>query len=290
MKIKRKRNRITIDASSNYNGDSQIDSLLNSNNFIFDTFLKLTSKTYPYFYEDMLVEDMIKSRLFPEDIQKDQHGNYFYKIGEESKTILSADKDYFQLIDKHTSIYSPISKVTFKNGDKVKFGDTEFPHYNVLTLKILTGDKSDNISGILRLGEKTIVKYFPEILDSMITFNHILTKAEELLEQDKKNTTLKNIVSGKTKDGEFGESFYQTNKKIVDLQNPLISDEGRLLVEQYYADTLDPEGRGYKNLIRMMTDDGFFKYLGKSDDEFLRFIQPFMKLTRKEKRKFRNEK
>jgi hypothetical protein len=29
---------------------------------------------------------------------------------------------------------------------------------------------------------------------------------------------------------------------------------------------------------------------GKSDDEFLRFIQPFMKLTRKEKRKFRNEK
>jgi hypothetical protein len=64
--------------------------VINSNNFIFDTFLKLTSKTYPYFYEDMLVEDMIKSRLFPEDIQKDQHGNYFYKIGEESKTIFAS--------------------------------------------------------------------------------------------------------------------------------------------------------------------------------------------------------
>ena len=215
---------------------------------------------------------------------------YYCQIAkEESKTILSADKDYFQLIDEHTSIYSPISKVTFKVGDKVKFGDTEFPHYNVLTLKILTGDKSDNISGILRLGEKTIVKYFPEILDSMVTFDHILTKAEELLEQDKKNTTLKNIVSGKTKDGEFGESFYQTNKKIVDLQNPLISDEGRVLVEQYYADTLDPEGRCYKNLIRMMTEDGFFKYLGKSDDEFIKFIRPLMKLTRKEKRQHKQQ-
>ena len=81
-------------------------------------------------------------------------------------------------IDEHTSIYSPISKVTFKVGDKVKFGDSEFPHYNVLTLKILTGDKSDNISGILRLGEKSVIKYFPEMLDSMVTYNHILTKAQ----------------------------------------------------------------------------------------------------------------
>jgi hypothetical protein len=75
----------------------------------------------------------------------------------------------------------------------------------------------------------------------------------------------------------------------VDLQNPLISDEGRVLVEQYYADTLDPEGRGYKNLIRMMTEDGFFKYLGKSDDEFIKFIRPLMKLTRKEKRQHKQQ-
>lgn len=34
MKIKQKRNRITIDASSNYNGDSQIGSIMASNNFI----------------------------------------------------------------------------------------------------------------------------------------------------------------------------------------------------------------------------------------------------------------
>ena len=157
-----------------------------------------------------------------------------------------------------------------------------------MTLKILTGDKSDNISGIYRLGDKTLVKLFPEVLDSVITYEYILTKSKELLEQDEKNTTLKNILSGKTKEGEFGQEFYKTNEKIVDLKNPIISDEGRSVVEQYFSDTLDPEGRGYKNLIRMMMNDGFFKYLGKSDDEFIKFINPFMKLTRKEKRQHKN--
>jgi len=154
---------------------------------------------------------------------------HYCKIApEEKKTILSADKDLLQLVNENTTIYSPIAKVFYTHGKKVKIGTYEMPACNILPYK--------------------------------------------------------------TKDGIYGEEFFQINEKIVDLQNPLISDDGKGIVEQYYADTLDPEGRGYKNLIRMMTDDGFFKYLGKSDDEFLRFIQPFMKLTRKEKRKFRQDK
>ena len=251
---------------------------------IFMSYLKQKNRIKQYLEEVYIRQLEISGR------EADDLIAYYCQVSEnEDKLIFSSDRDLTQLISEKVSVYSPSVKATFKHGDKIKFDDFEFPHYNVKTLKILTGDKSDNISGILRLGEKTIVKYFPEMLDSMVTFNHILTKAEELLEQDKKNTTLKNIVSGKTKDGEFGESFYQTNKKIVDLQNPLISDEGRVLVEQYYADTLDPEGRGYKNLIRMMTEDGFFKYLGKSDDEFIKFIRPLMKLTRKEKRQHKQQ-
>lgn len=216
---------------------------------------------------------------------------HYCKIApEEKKTILSADKDLLQLVDENTQIYSPIAKVFYKHGDKVKMGYYEIPISNILTYKIVTGDKSDNINGIYYFGEKKLIQYFPEFLDKTVKIGNILSKAEELLKEDKDNTALKNLVSGKTKDGIYGEEFFQINERIVDLQNPLISDEGKGIVEQYYADTLDPEGRGYKNLIRMMTNDGFFKYLGKSDDAFLRFIQPFMKLTRKEKRKFREEK
>ena len=254
------------------------------NEFKFESYTQQKERVKEY------LEECFVRQVRANECESDDLIAYYCKIAkDENKTILSADKDYFQIIDDTTSIYSPISKTTYKKGDKVKFGDVEFPHQNVLTLKILTGDKSDNISGILRLGEKTIVKFFPEILDSEVTYDYILTKAKTLLEEDSKNTTLKNLVSGKTKDGEFGDDFFRTNQKIVDLQNPLISDEGKGLVQQYYTDTLDPDGRGYKNLIRMMTEDGFFKYLGRSDDEFIRFISPLMKLTRKEKRKFRKD-
>jgi len=53
---------------------------------------------------------------------------------------------------------------------------------------------------------------------------------------------------------------------------------------------LDPEGRGYKNLIKYMMEDGLFKYLPKKDNAWVEFLQPFMKLTRKEKRRFKNKK
>lgn len=60
--------------------------------FILNTFIKLTSMTYPYGYEDVLVKDMIKCGLFPKDIVKDVHGNYFYQVGE-SRTIFASHLD-----------------------------------------------------------------------------------------------------------------------------------------------------------------------------------------------------
>ena len=70
------------------------------------------------------------------------------------------------------------------------FDNFEFPHYNVKTLKILTGDNSDNIEGIYLLGEKTLVKFFPEILEKEISYTDILIKAEDLFKEQKDNQTL----------------------------------------------------------------------------------------------------
>ena len=39
----------------------------------------------------------------------------------------------------------------------------------------------------------------------------------------------------------------------------------------------------------MMHEDGFFKYLPKNDESFVEFVKPFMKLTRKEKRKYKTQ-
>ena len=63
-----------------------------NDNMIFETFIRLTSRTYPYGTEDELVSDMIEQGIFPSDLQKDTHGNYFYKIGK-SRTIFASHLD-----------------------------------------------------------------------------------------------------------------------------------------------------------------------------------------------------
>ena len=159
----------------------------------------------------------------------------------------------------------------------------EIPHDNVLLCKIFTGDKSDNIDGIQGLGEKTLVKLFPQMQEKQCTVEEILDNARNI-DQKKPIKTLSNILTGKTKSGILGEEFYVVNNKIVNLKEPLITDEGKTFVEQIYQETLDPTDRGYKNLMKMMVADGLFKYLPKNDEAWVNFLKPFLKLTRKEKR------
>lgn len=211
--------------------------------------------------------------------------SYYCKIAiNEEITIFSSDKDLTQLISDKVSVYSPNSKQYFKQGDMITINKVQIPHYNVLTCKILTGDNSDNINGIEGLGEKTLVKLFPDMLVKPCTVDEIRVNAVNIM-QEKKSKVLENILTGKTKSGILGEEFYLTNKKIVDLSNPLITENAKKLVEQIITDTIDPTDRGYKNLMRMMMEDGLFKYLPKNDEAWVNFLTPFMKLIRKEKRK-----
>ena len=235
------------------------------------------------------LEEMFVRQVEVENNESDDLIAYYCQISDdEQKTIFSSDRDLTQLISEKVSVYSPQQKRTYKVGDMIKNKELEFPHYNIKTTKILCGDTSDNIDGIRLLGEKTLVKLFPEILENPTSFNDILTKAELLLKEDKENVALKNLLSGKTKDGVYGEEFFVINQKIIDLSEPLITDQGKTIVEEYYKETLDPDGRGYKNLIKMMMEDGLFKYLPKVDDAWVEFLRPILKLTRKEKKKFKN--
>ena len=42
--------------------------------------------------------------------------------------------------------------------------------------------------------------------------------------------------------------------------------------------------------MKLMMEDGFFKFLPKTDDAWVNFIKPFMKLTRKEKKIYNENK
>ena len=237
------------------------------------------------------LEEIFVRQIELDNNESDDLIAYYCSIAkDEVKTIFSSDKDLLQLIDENTSLYSPLQKFTYSNGDLVKFGDYYIPHQNILTAKIFLGDQSDNIQGISRLGEKTFFKIFPEVLESITLVSDILTRTKTLVEENPKQKVLKNILSGLTKDGELGNEFYVINQKIMDLNNPLISEEAKEVVQQYYSESLDPEGRERKTIIMMMMEDGFFKYLPKTDEAFVEFLKPFLKLTRKEKRQFNQSK
>ena len=236
------------------------------------------------------LEEMFVRQLEVENSEADDLIAYYCQISEdENKTIFSSDRDLTQLISEKVTIYSPSTKRYYKMGDTIKMSDFEVPHYNVKIIKILTGDSSDNIDGIFYLGEKTLIKFFPELLEKEVELSNILSKGEKLLKENKDNKSLQNLLSGKTKEGIFGDEYYTINKKLIDLDEPLINQEGKELVSSYYSESLDPDGRGYKNLIRMMMEDGIFKYLPKTDDNWIYFLKPFLKLTRKEKTKFKTK-
>ena len=250
-----------------------------------DSFNKQKTRVKQY------LEDMFIRQLEVENSEADDLIAYYCQISlDEEKTIFSSDKDLTQLISEKVLIYSPNLKSYYRFGDNIKFKDCSIPHYNVMTFKILAGDTSDNIDGISLMGEKTLIKFFPEILDLKTSLTDILTKGELLLKEQKTNVVLGNLLSGKTKEGIMGDDFFKINKKLVDLSEPLIDEEGKEMVREYYSESLDPDGRGHRNLIRMMMDDGFFKYLPKGDDSWVNFLKPFLKLSRKEKTKFRNKK
>ena len=248
------------------------------NEYKYESYLYQRSRVKQY------LEEIFVRQLEVDDNEADDLIAHYCNISKDEKIIIfSADKDLTQLISENVTIYSPITKQYFKNGDMISINKVDIPHYNVLLTKVFTGDKSDNIDGIQGLGEKTLIKFFPQLQEKPCTIEEILDYARNIT-QEKSSKTLTNLLTGKTKSTILGEEFYTTNKKIVDLTNPLITADGKELVEQILTDTIDPADRGYKNLMRMMMEDGLFKYLPKNDEAWVNFLTPFMKLTRKEKR------
>lgn len=213
----------------------------------------------------------------------------FYSLQnkKEKITILSNDRDLTQLVSKTTDLKLLNNLQIVKKGDKIKFEKHIVPVENVKLIKIICGDSSDDISGIKNVGIKTIINLVPEICDEEIKLEKFLSICKDKYEKGNKNFRLKNIVKGITKEGELGDDFFKRNKFLVDLSVSLLPEQEQKEIKQLINENMDPEGRSYKNLLRMMMKDGLFNFIGNSDESFLNFTKPFLTLTRIEKNKFK---
>jgi DNA polymerase-1 len=76
---------------------------------------------------------------------------------DEDLVFITSDEDYLQLIDSHCFVYSAVKKVLVTPKNFESFVGVALDRF--LDYKVLVGDKSDNIPGVDKIGEKKAAKY-----------------------------------------------------------------------------------------------------------------------------------
>ena len=143
-----------------------------------------------------------------------------YRETSKEITIVSTDRDFYQMVDDTIRVWSPVKKKMY-TADTVteEFGVTP---QNFVVYRTFTGDKSDNIEGISGIGPKTILKNIPELSDSKeFTLEELFTKST-----NSDNKVFEKILQNK----HIIEQNYQLmNLKLLDFSATHTSNIRRIL-------------------------------------------------------------
>ena len=204
----------------------------------------------------------------------------------EDVIIYTNDRDLCQLISEEVSLYLADKKILLGIGNYKWYFEHHYENSGLV--KIIEGCSSDNIKGIEGVSETTLLNYFPEIKERKVTLEEILEKTKNL-KDEKKLKIFDSILEGKTK-GKHKGNVYEINKIIIDLHQPLLTDEAKEEVLNLVNLPLNPEGRDYKNVLKMMFEDGVMYALPGGENGYVNFLDPFIKLSKKEKTNYKNYK
>lgn len=110
------------------------------------------------------------------------------------------------------------------------------------------------------MGEQTLFKYFPSVKDIPTSLNSILERSEALLEERKAEKkkplkVLENVLKSIT-DGSQGKDIYEINKKIIDLSEPMLTEEAEQGMKDEMHAPLSPDGRDIKNIYNTIYENG----------------------------------
>ena len=104
-----------------------------------------------------------------------------YKDISKKITVVSTDRDFYQLVSDQLQVWSPIKKKMYDTQTIIdEFG--VHPN-NYVVYRTFTGDVSDNIPGISGIGPKTILKAFPELNgETEFTMEDLKSKCDSKLQ------------------------------------------------------------------------------------------------------------
>jgi len=177
--------------------EGEIPDTIQNRNFQLNTLIAIMSK-------------LSLLQIYVEDCEADDVIGYLckYKLSDWKKVIISSDKDFYQLLNNSTLIFSPTWKkfVSFKEvEDKFKITAENF-----CLAKSICGDISDNISGVKGVGFKVLAKRFPLLSSGKIfTISDILSECTRQIENGSKIKVYKSILEN--------EEVIRRNNKLIRL-------------------------------------------------------------------------
>lgn len=231
------------------------------------------------------LEELYVRQLVNEVVEGDDFIAYYCKVKKsyENVTIITSDRDLCQLIDDNVRIYM----LDLKNYVTKENFNQFFKYHldNAALIKVLCGDSSDSIKGIRRLGEGTLLKYFPELKERKVELSEIINKAKEMqherIKTKKKPLQILTNITECLTDGIQGKDLYEINTKLVDLSIPLLTEEAIEEVNFLINSNLSDD-RSIKKVYSMLKEDGIDKIIG--ENRFGDYLLPFKKLIEREKK------
>lgn len=234
-------------------------------------------------------EELFCRQLIFDYVEGDDLIAYYckHKKPNEKIVIVSGDRDLTQLIADDICVYVTQLKKYITPQNHIQY--IGYTHENVMLKKVICGDVSDNIKGIKGLGEKTFFELFPDAKTKKLSLDDIIDMSHKLIEEraSKKLKPLKsteNIINRVT-NGCQGTDIFEINKKIIDLNNPLLTEEAIIGLDEMMYAPLDPEGRDFKNLYSIIQENDMIDLL--DFNVFSSFFSTFNGLIENEKNFFK---
>lgn len=159
------------------------------------------------------------------------------------KVIVSADKDYIQILDKNVVLMRPIQDEILN----VKRVIDEYSIHptNFALARAISGDKSDNLDGVGGVGLGTVAKRFPFLVENKsFTIDDVLDYSRE---HGGKIKAYQNVLEN--------AQLIRDNYRIMQLYSPQISIQTKVEIESMF-DTFEPQMNLF-NFKKMMVQDGF---------------------------------
>jgi DNA polymerase-1 len=153
--------------------------------------------------------------------------------------IYSTDKDFLQMVNENVKLYNPVKKKTF-DVDIVLETYGVHPN-NFVFFRSLLGDKSDNIDGIKGAGEKTVLKYIPELVDGNVEVNLDLVE-QKYTDIKKKPKLVENILDN--------TNIVNRNLELMNLRDVDINIDAKMKIIHKYEEGCPPLRKS--DLTRLM--------------------------------------